>query len=166
MRLRDLAVGGLVLLGGCPDKSTPAGTPNAPATRPTPPARTPVGAPKTPQAQAEVEFSGFVDPSVKAARYVVFFSREPCDSKAARIAPLGKANVMGTGPYNFFDEIIVDQGTMASICGVALDEKGMVVGFGAYDLNPVTLRGQGEVEVHVPKLKLTALPPQKAPEGL
>ncbi len=139
-----------LLAGGCPGKT---------------PSRAPAG--KGGADRAEVEFSGFVASPVKATRFIVFFTLEPCRVDAAEVAPFGRAKVAGTGPFNFFDEEIVAQGTVAHICAAGLDEKGMLVAFGAYEQNPVTLRGQGEVEVRVPKLALApVIPPRAAPKGL
>jgi hypothetical protein len=149
-----------VVICGCPDKgparSIAAPNPAAPAT-----------IPERITSGAEVEFSGVLVSAVKAARFVAFVQKAPCDSAADHVTPISTALVPGTGPFNFFNEVIVTQGTVAHFCAAGIDEKGMLVAFGAFEKNPVTLGGAGEVEVKMPHLALSPVsPPHAAPTGL
>jgi hypothetical protein len=123
--------------------------------------RNPVALPKVKPEKAEVEFAGTLDAGdVKADRYVIVFSKTPCD------ADLDVIDKQGIKPGVFSGEIFFAQGTKAHLCGVALDGQGQIVGLAAYTKNPVMLAGEGEIEFKDISLKLNAVGARPAPKGL
>ncbi len=110
---------------------------------------TPSAAPKSHaqarESRAEVEISGTLQISEKPARLFVFVSRQACDPRHVERDMIGSVRIDPFVGSNFFIEVFVPQGSTGNVCGAALDDKGNIVGFGAYPKNPLTFRGEGEV---------------------
>jgi hypothetical protein len=193
MRLRLLTLSSVIFALGCPSKSeTPAepvhaasetakpaeAAPAAVAAEAAKPvevvdsgtaaAMPPPGAPtKEPEDNVEVEFLGNFDPGkVKAKRYVIYISKEPCDPIPAEITRLGAMEFVIGNPPNYFLEIFPPQGSTGHICAVGLDESGKIVGVAKAAKNPVAMKGEGEVIFDKMDLTLKPVKARAAPKGL
>jgi hypothetical protein len=120
-----------------------------------------------PERPAEVELSGAVVTRLRASRYFVFATPDPCDPRRPRVTRLGMVELLE--PWRagaFMVEIEDPKLDAAHLCAVALDAAGRLVGFGAYRENPVSLQGRGVVQRSGIELPLRRVPPRPAPEGL
>lgn len=117
-----------------------------------------------PEAPAEVEFFGEVQPGkLKPARIVFVVAKGPCEATSEELEVLEQMDV---SPGNLFTEMFFPQGTVAHLCALAFDAKGQLVGHAAHGKNPVTFQGEGEVEVKDVVLKLLSVKARAAPKGL
>lgn len=159
--LRILALAALLAVSSCKKDEAP---PAAPPASPKAAAATPPKQPPAPAMPAEVELSGTLTAKTKAPRYLIYVSKDPC-SAAKEVTPYGSTNLTAEG--GFFLEIFVPQGTVASLCAVALDAGGNVTAVASYEKNPLTLKGEGEILVKDATLALEDLQaPVAAPKGL
>ncbi|MEN9797011.1 MAG: hypothetical protein RL653_707 [Pseudomonadota bacterium] len=117
-------------------------------------------------AEAEVEVIGAIDGAPAGAELRVLVARTPCSPKDTG-APWGVERLRNTGsPSPFFIEVFVPQGATGHVCAYAVKDK-KVVAFGAWDKNPVTMRGAGEVMFTDVQLRLEPVKPAvAAPAGL
>ncbi len=80
----------------------------------------------------------------KPPKLVAFVSKEACNPNRME-KPLGAVTIDPNVSTNFFIEIFVPQGSTGNVCGAAMDKEGNIIAFGAYEKNPLTFRGKGEV---------------------
>ena len=117
-----------------------------------------------PPAPVEVEFTGDIDVGkLKPARIVFVVSKSPCEATSEELEVLEQQDV---NAGKLFTEMFFPQGTVANLCAIALDAKGQQVGFAAHAKNPVTLQGEGEVEIKDVVLKLASVKARAAPKGM
>lgn len=161
MRLPALAAACLLL--ACPKKDEPkpaAVEVKAEPVKPVEP-KLPESAPNVaaipPGPDAEVEIAGNWSTTVKgAAKYIVVMQEQPCvpvPEKPRRFAE----QVLGE-PGSLFLEVFVPQGTTASVCLYALDEKGVVIGALTMPDTPRRFEGLGELMVGPARVQVVPLP--------
>ncbi len=155
MRTPALFIAALVLLSGCPKKDEPKAVHKS----------EPVAAAPKNTKTAEVEFFGSALPgkATNVAKTVFVVMSEPCTPVPAEAHLVGKAEFK----EKIFAEFFPEQGTKAHLCVYGFDDKGAVVAVGAYEKNPVTLEGKGEVIFEHVDVTLEPLAsPASAPKGM
>ena len=126
-----------------------------------------VEAPKpVPAIGFEAEMSGVVHESLRAQKYVVVMTPDPCDPK--KLETTHAAAIAHPDPSakkkDFYIEPFVKDGQVLYLCAAALDGSGKkIVGFGAYSKNPITFHqppdGEDDVEIEDLELSLRRLTP-------
>ncbi len=150
----------LALLCGsaCPKKDPP---PQPPKVTAEPKLPLPESKPNTEavavRPDAEVEIVGTWSSKVKAARVIVVAQAEPCVPVPASPRRFGSELALDQeGPL--FAEFFMPQGTLATVCLYALDEKGAVVGAAPFPQTPRTFEGLGELIVGPHAVQVEPLP--------
>lgn len=159
-----------LLACGCPQKSSApqdAGNPAhaVPAVDNTPehakggPAKTD----KPSEDKAEVEITGPVTGAPADATLYIAVSKRECKANDTSLDLFGaqKADVKN----NYFIEVFVPQGSTGWLCAYAV-KNGEVVAFGTGKLNPMTMKGAGEVMFPGNAVALSAATNWKAPPEL
>lgn len=158
MRLPALAAACLLL--ACPKKEEPKPVepkPEPAKVEPKLPESPPNAAAVPPRPDAEVEIVGTWSSTVKgAAKHVVVMQAEPCLPVPATPKRFGE--MVLSEPGSLFAEFFLPQGTTASVCLYALDEKGAVIGALAMPETPKRFEGLGELMVGPHKVEVVPLP--------
>jgi hypothetical protein len=117
-------------------------------------------------AEAEVEVIGALEGVPAGAELRVLVARTACSPKDTG-APWGLERLRNAGSTSpFFIEVFVPQGATGHVCAYAVKDK-KVIAFGAWEKNPVTMRGAGEVMFTGIQLPLQPVKPAVAsPAGL
>lgn len=110
-----------------------------------------------PRPDAEVEVVGKWSSKVKASKVIIVAQAEPCVPVPASPKRFGNEVTLDQQGA-MFAEFFMPQGTLASVCLYALDEKGIVVGAVAVPETPRTFEGLGELMVGPHSVELVPLP--------
>ena len=111
-----------------------------------------------PKPDAEVEVVGTWSSKVKASKVIVVAQAEPCVPVPSSPKRFGNEVTLDQ-PGALFAEFFMPQGTVASVCLYALDDKGAVVGAVTVPETPKTFEGLGELMVGPHRVELLPLPP-------
>lgn len=171
----------LLSLAGCERRTdAPPPQPQRPSVPPAPAAVAPPPAPLPPPpaapaapieeaplpSEAEVEIVGALHGAPAGTDLKVVVGRNGCTAKDSG-APFGVERTRNAGADSpFFIEVFVPQGATGHLCAYAVKDR-KVVAFGAWEKNPFTMRGAGEVVF--PSVQVTLQPVKPlvaAPAGL
>lgn len=158
--MRTLVLAALATLSvACPKKDAAAPEPAKVAREPDLglPESKPNVAAVAPKPDAEVEVVGKWSSTVKAAKVIIVAQAEPCVPVPASPKRFGNEIALDQ-PGAMFAEFFMPQGTVASVCLYALDEKGVVVGAVTVPETPKTFEGLGELMVGPHTVELVPLP--------
>jgi len=160
MRRRPVLVLALLCCSACPKKDPPPAEPQKPAAEPklALPESKPNTAAVAPRPDAEVEFVGTWSSKVKASKFIIVAQAEPCVPVPTSPKRFGNELALDQ-PGALFAEFFMPQGTLATVCVYALDEKGAVVGAGTFPETPKTFEGLGELIVGPHAVEVAPLPP-------